>query len=257
MPMMPFSGVRISWLAIARKRDLARLAASAWSRACASARSLSVRSVTSRPTHCSSAGSPASLRTSPSRQAIQRAPNGPAIFWSWIRVPSRFERGVALFEHGEFEGGADQRVAVRLRQFAIGVVGEGDAAIGVAQHDQVALRFEQAAGALLGLLQFPVPVGHRFVVHDDLAHLLAQHAEAEAHGGEPDAGQREQEGDADRKGVRVIAGILGPRACDEPIGAAEGGGEHHEGADGEDEPGMAAGEAAKKQFDPERPPHRQ
>ncbi len=29
MPMMPFSGVRISWLAIARKRDLARLAASA------------------------------------------------------------------------------------------------------------------------------------------------------------------------------------------------------------------------------------
>ena len=25
MPMMPFSGVRISWLAIARKRDLARL----------------------------------------------------------------------------------------------------------------------------------------------------------------------------------------------------------------------------------------
>ena len=120
-----------------------------------------------------------------------------------------------------------------LRQFAIGVVGEGDAAIGVAQHDQVALRFEQAAGALLGLLQFPVPVGHRLVVHGDLAHLLAQHAEAEAHGGEPDAGQREQEGDADRKGVGVVARILGTAAGDEAVGAAERGGEDHEGADGQ------------------------
>ncbi len=85
--MMPFSGVRISWLAIARKRDLARLAASAWSRASDSARSVSVRSVTSRPTHCSSAGWPASERTSPSRQAIHLGPSRVAIFWSWIRVP--------------------------------------------------------------------------------------------------------------------------------------------------------------------------
>jgi hypothetical protein len=30
MPTMPFIGVRISWLIIARKRDLAWLAASAW-----------------------------------------------------------------------------------------------------------------------------------------------------------------------------------------------------------------------------------
>jgi hypothetical protein len=168
-----------------------------------------------------------------------------------------FERGVALFDHPEPAGAADQSVAIHLRQFAIGVIGESDAAIGVAQHDQVALRFEQAAGALLGFLQFPVPVGHRFVVHGDLAHLLAQHAEAKTHGGEPDASQREQEGDADRKGVRVVAGILRPAACDESVGAAEGGGEHHEGANDQDEPGMTAGEAAKMQFDPEHPPHRQ
>src|SRR5881275_1691859 len=64
-----------------------RLAASAWSRASVSARSLSVRSVTSRPTLCISAGPPASLRTRPSRHAIQRGPSGPSIFWSWIRVP--------------------------------------------------------------------------------------------------------------------------------------------------------------------------
>ena len=128
MPMMPFSGVRISWLAIARKRDLARLAASAWSRASASARSLSVRSVTSRPMLCISAGCPASYRTSPSRQAIHRAPSGPAILWSWIAGAVRFQRGVALFENGERGGAADQHVARLLRQFAIGVVDEGDAA---------------------------------------------------------------------------------------------------------------------------------
>ncbi len=99
MPMMPFSGVRISWLAIARKRDLARLAASAWSRASVSARSLSVRSVTSRPTLCISAGAPASLRD----QAF--APGDPARAERSVDLlvvnprAVGFERGVALFEH--------------------------------------------------------------------------------------------------------------------------------------------------------------
>ena len=35
---------------------------------------------------------------------------------------------------------------------------------GIAQHDQVALRFQRAAGAILGFFQFPVAVGQRFVV---------------------------------------------------------------------------------------------
>ncbi len=87
MPMMPFSGVRISWLVIARKRDFARLAASAWSRAWASACSVSARSVTSRPTHCNSAGALTSSRTRLSCQAIQRGPSALAIFWSCARVP--------------------------------------------------------------------------------------------------------------------------------------------------------------------------
>ncbi len=88
MPMMPLSGVRISCDTMARKRDLARLAASAWSRASHSARSASTRSVTSRPTLCTSAplAAPASgalrplARTTTSRHAIQRAPSRPAIF---------------------------------------------------------------------------------------------------------------------------------------------------------------------------------
>ena len=71
-----------------------------------------------------------------------------------------------------------------------------------------------------------------------------------------DAGDREQEAGADRKGVGIVAGILRAAAGDEAIGAAERGGEDHEGADREAEPGMAAGEAAEAQLDPERPPHR-
>ncbi|MNI08579.1 hypothetical protein D3C73_616210 [compost metagenome] len=49
-PMTPFSGVRISWLILARKRLLARLAASAASRASARASASRFRSVMSEQT---------------------------------------------------------------------------------------------------------------------------------------------------------------------------------------------------------------
>ena len=48
MPMMPFMGVRISWLMLARNSLLARLAASASSLACFSCASASFRSLMSR-----------------------------------------------------------------------------------------------------------------------------------------------------------------------------------------------------------------
>ena len=254
MPMMPFSGVRISWEAIARKRDLARLAASAWSRASPSARSVSVRSVTSRPTLCISEGALASLRTRPSRQAIQRAPSAVAIFWSWTLVPLVSIAASPCSSTVSEKSAADQFFARQFRQFAIGVVDEGDAAVAVAQHDQVALQFEQAAGALLGLLQFPIAVGQRFIMQRELFHFLPHPAQPEAQRGEPQAGQREQEAGADREGVRIVTGALDPAAGDEAIGAAEGGGEDHEGADGEGQPGMAPGEPAYMHLDPENPP---
>ena len=50
------------------------------------------------------------------------------------------EGSLALLENVERKVTADQRAARLLRQFAIGVVDEGDAAVGVAQHDQVGLR---------------------------------------------------------------------------------------------------------------------
>ena len=49
MPRMPFNGVRSSWLTVARKRDLATLAASARLFASSRTRAASTRAVTSWP----------------------------------------------------------------------------------------------------------------------------------------------------------------------------------------------------------------
>ena len=168
-----------------------------------------------------------------------------------------FQHAVTLFEDIERGAAADQGLARRLRQFAIGVVDEGDAAVGIAQDDQIALRFEQPAGALLGLLQFPVPIRHGFIMQGDLVHLLAQEAKPGALGGKRDTGDREQEGDADRKRVWVIAGGFRAAAGDKAICAAKRGGEDNERADSETDPGVTAAEAAEVQLEPENPPHRQ
>ena len=156
----------------------------------------------------------------------------------------RIERALALLKHGECEAAADQRAARLPGQFAIGVVDEGDGACGIAQHDQVALGFEQAAGALLGLLQFPIAVGQRLVAQCHLAMFLAHPAQAGAQGGEREAGNCEQEAGADRKGVGVIAGLFGSASSDESIGAAEGGGKGHERTNRAGEPRVTSRKAA-------------
>jgi hypothetical protein len=76
MPMMPFIGVRISWLTVARKRDLAWLAYSARSRAVISDDSARFRAVISRAiARCDT--EPVSLsRTESSIQENQRGPVG-------------------------------------------------------------------------------------------------------------------------------------------------------------------------------------
>ena len=207
MPMMPFSGVRISWR---RHREEARLGAVGGVGLVAGFAERAfglgaVGDVAADALHLRRlAGIGADQAFAPGDPA--RPERGRDLLVVDPRAVG-LERGVALLEHLELEAAADQRFARLLGQFAIGVVGEGDAAVGVAQHDQVALRFEQAAGALLGLLQFPVAVGQRLVVQRDLAHLLAQQAQPHAQGGERNAGEREQEARADRKGVGVVAGI--------------------------------------------------
>ena len=142
MPIMPLSGVRISWLAIARKRDLARFAASDWSRASPSASSDMTRSVTSRPTLWISV-SPFSPRTAPSRQAIQRAPCRGRDLLVVDAAAVRERCGVTLFEHAEREVRAVQRVLGLVREFAERFIGERDRAARGAAHDQVALHVEE------------------------------------------------------------------------------------------------------------------
>ena len=186
MPRMPLSGVRISWLTMARKRLFARLAASAWSRASASARSASARSVTSRPTLCVSVAPSPSVRTSTSRHAIQRGPSSvAAIFWSWVRVPSSPHRDGALREHRQVEMAADQRIAGPAGERAERVVGVGDDTGRVAPHDDVALRLEKAARAFLGFPELPVAVAELLDPRASQAlDLVMQRAIAADHEGE-------------------------------------------------------------------------
>jgi hypothetical protein len=75
MPRMPFIGVRISWLMAARKRDLARLAASAWMRASRRSSSVWRRSVMSRPMHCTSGMAESPASTACSSHSNQRGPS--------------------------------------------------------------------------------------------------------------------------------------------------------------------------------------
>jgi hypothetical protein len=56
-----------------------------------------------------------------------------------------------LLDHRRSEIGSQQLLLRAAGELAVGVIGIGDAASG-ASHDEVALGFEEAAGALLGLL---------------------------------------------------------------------------------------------------------
>jgi len=167
----------------------------------------------------------------------------------------RLDRGVTLLQHRQREARADQRVARPAGERTIGVVDRGDDAVAVAQHDQVALGFEQAAGALLGLLKLPVAVGQRLVMQREAAHAPAHPAQPHAERREREARQREQEADAEREDVRVVVRGLAAAALDEAVGAGEGGGEDRQGAQRGADPRIAAGEAAKPQSDTQGPPH--
>ncbi|MGY4283273.1 hypothetical protein ACVWXO_002493 [Bradyrhizobium sp. LM2.7] len=167
-----------------------------------------------------------------------------------------FARAFALLQHVEIKARADQCVARSASQRAIGVVGKGDAALMIAQHDQIALLFEQAAGALFGFLQLPIAIDQRFIVGGQRAQPLVDEAQPHAQRGEAKAGEREQKTRADRERVGIVTGILGPAAGNESEGAAKSRREDHERADRERDSGMATPEAAHLHLDPERPTHR-
>ena len=168
---------------------------------------------------------------------------------------ARLQRAFALLQNLEGEAAADQRLSRPCRELAIGVIDKDDAAFRVADHDQVALLLEQAAGALLGFLQFPIAVGKPLTVHGDLAELPAQQSQLDAQGRERDAGDCKQEARTDGERAGVVAGALRPAAGDKSVSAAEDGGEDHERPDDGGERRMAPRETAHVQLDPESRSH--
>ena len=116
----------------------------------------------------------------------------------------RHDREVALHDHVEPEGLAEQRFARRPRQRAKGVVGVGDAPLAVAPDDDVALRLEKALGALLGLLELPIAVAQLLDPLAQCAPLRAQDSGARPQQPDRPAGRSEHGGRPDREQIGVI-----------------------------------------------------
>jgi len=122
----------------------------------------------------------------------------------------REHRRPTVLDDVERESGTGERFARSPGQRAEGVIHIGDAAVAVAPHDHVALRFEEAARALLGLLEFPVAVGEPFepLLEPPLigAQILDpthdQHEGAERRHGQPAA-------DAERQQWLVEGAVVG------------------------------------------------
>ena len=124
MPRMPLSGVRISWLTMARKRDLARFAASAWSRA-GLQRALGFDAVGDVAADALHFGA-ASVRTVTSRQATQRASNHLRRLFLVVHPRCRRpERPVRVFsiQYRQQRHLADQGIAGLAGECAEGVIG--------------------------------------------------------------------------------------------------------------------------------------
>ena len=113
-------------------------------------------------------------------------------------------RDRALFAHRERGWLAEQLLAAFAGERAIGVVGVGQQALCVAADDQVTLRLQQAAGAHLGLAQFPVAVGQCFDSHFQGAHFLSHGAAPRQHEGDDGAGGGEQRAGPGGVIVRIV-----------------------------------------------------
>ena len=168
--MMPFIGVRISWLTVARKRDFAWLANSARSRAVISAVSARLRAVMSRAMARCETASLALSRTDSSIHENQRTPFGVRIATSVELRHSPSEKAASGTTPTSMPSSASvcpgklgRLAADKIGKDAIGV---DDPPVAVAVHDKVAERVDEAAKAFLALLQLPHAVGQRLVFGD-------------------------------------------------------------------------------------------
>ena len=122
---------------------------------------------------------------------------------------------------GSAKAVAEQILARASGQRAERVVGIGDGAGAVAAHDDVALRLEEAFGALLRFADLPIAVGSFLKMRFKAPQLrfhLADAGNQEAHGA---ACGTEQGGDADRERVRIVTCSLRQRARQEAERDAE------------------------------------
>ncbi len=114
------------------------------------------------------------------------------------------EAGLALGVDGERNRSSQQLGAVAAGQRAEGVVGVGDRAFGVAAHDHVALRLEEAPGAFLRFADFPVAVGRLFEPRLEVAQLRLHLPDAGNQDTQGAAGGAEQRRNADGERVRIV-----------------------------------------------------
>ena len=243
MPMMPFMGVRISWLTVARKRDFAWLAYSARSRALIRAVSARLRGVMSRAMARCETWLEVLSRTDSSIHENHRTPPSQRIATSveLRHSPSaKAASGTMPTSTPSSESvSPDQIPLVDADQIREHLVGIDDPPFAVAMHDQVAQCVDQAAKALLALLQLPHPVGEildlgpacRLAPVDDAggaavgAHREREHRDARKRRGEQprsDIGRcagelskagDNQDGDVRRQGQKARCAPLQLRRC--------------------------------------------
>ena len=168
MPMMPFIGVRISWLTVARKRDFAWLAYSARSRALISDDSARLRAVISRAiARCETA----SLILIAYREFDPRKParrhsacKWPRRWNSDSRDPRRRRRERCRHRYQARTRLAGKVALVDVDEIGENLVGIDDVAVAVAMDDEIAQCVDQPEETLLALLHLPNAVGERLDV---------------------------------------------------------------------------------------------
>src|SRR5829696_8735305 len=133
MPRMPLSGVRNSWLTVARKRDFDPLGAPGAHELWSAAPADHARFHPGQPAHAG--------------LGLDRLIDDPR--------PFKADAGLTAFDDGRAFLGADQPVRGRAHEIGETLVGEGDAALAVALHDEVEVRLDEAAVALLGFGEPP------------------------------------------------------------------------------------------------------
>ncbi len=176
MPMMPFMGVRISWLMVARKRDLARLPASARSRASSSyfAGATALGDVAADALHF--------FARAGDRRYVLLLPFDPALTGVGLH---QFDEAAAsqivlrvgsprtfASENIRREGLADDLMGIDAEYPAERLVDESQPALGIAPQDHVVLAVEKIAVECLVFRDLPLQILELFDAPLDTAAKL-------------------------------------------------------------------------------------